>query len=127
MNNIFFPNSTKLEEIEIASQVFGYLSGALVVGYNIPQLVKIVKTKSSDDVAMLSLIFQFILNLLVITYGILLGEIPIITSESLACIICISIMILKCKFDKKIIKKKKKEKQKETQLPQLSDNIIKDI
>ena len=101
MNNIFFPNSTKTDDLEIASQVFGYISGALVVGYNIPQLVRIAKTKSSNDVSMLSMVFQFILNLLVITYGILIGEIPMITSESLACLICISIMVLKCKFDKK--------------------------
>ena len=101
MNINFFNNNSNTNDIEIASQVFGYLSGALVVGYNIPQLVKIAKTKSSDDVAMLSIIFQFILNLLVITYGILLQEIPIITSESLACIITICIIILKCKYDKK--------------------------
>ena len=61
--------------------------------------------------------------MLVITYGILLGEIPIITSESLACTITISIMILKCKYDKPT----KKNKTKETQLKQVPKNNIDDI
>ena len=73
---------------------------------------------------MLSIIFQFILNLLVITYGILLGEIPIITSESLACIICISIMILKCKYDKPT---EKKNKKKEIQIQEHPKNVIEKI
>ncbi len=104
--NIFFSNTTNLKDIEIASQVVGYIGGALVIGYNIPQLVKIIKTKSTEDISLLSIVFQFILNLVYIAYAILLGEIPIVVSESVAGIICLSIIILKKYYDKKNNKKK---------------------
>ena len=35
-----------------------YIAGTLVISYNIPQLIKMIKTKSTDDVALLSLIFK---------------------------------------------------------------------
>ena len=88
------------DDIYISSQVVGYIAGTLVISYNIPQLIKMIKTKSTDDVALLSLIFQIILNTVYITYGALLQEIPLMVSESIAFIICASMVILKRKYDK---------------------------
>ena len=93
------------DDIYISSQVVGYLAGTLVISYNIPQLIKMIKTKSTDDVALLSLIFQLILNIVYITYGALMQEIPLMVSESMAFIICLSMIILKKIYDKKIYDK----------------------
>ena len=62
ISDIFF-NSTGNDNIYISSQIVGYIAGALVVSYNIPQLVRMIKTKSTDDVDMLSLFFQLTLKL----------------------------------------------------------------
>ncbi len=120
--NIFFSNNTNLKDIEIASQVVGYIGGALVIGYNIPQLVKIIKTKSTEDISLLSIVFQFILNLVYIAYAILLGEIPIVVSESVAGIICLSIIILKKYYDKK--NNKKNDKKNNNKIDKVSNVII---
>ena len=66
MTNLFISNSTNQEDIQFASQVVGYIGGVLVVAYNLPQLIKMIRTKSTDDVSMLSLIMQFVLNLIYI-------------------------------------------------------------
>ena len=89
------------DEIYVSSQIVGYIAGFLVVSYNVPQLIRMIRTKSTDDVELLSLIFQMILNIVYVTYGTLMQEIPLIISESLAFIICISMVILKRLYDKK--------------------------
>ena len=94
-----FYNTT--EDIYLSSQVVGYIAGILVISYNIPQLVRMIRTKSTDDVELMSLIFQMILNIVYVTYGTLLQEIPLIISESIAFIICISMVVLKKIYDKK--------------------------
>ena len=90
-------------DIYVSSQVIGYIAGLLVISYNIPQLIRMIRTKSTDDVELLSLIFQMILNVVYVTYGTLMQEIPLIISESLAFIICSSMVILKKMYDKKKI------------------------
>ena len=105
MTNLFISNSTNQEDIRFASQVVGYIGGVLVVAYNLPQLIKMIRTKSTDDVSMLSLVMQFVLNLIYIAYSILIGELPMLSSECIAAIICISMMVLKRIYDKpKVVK-----------------------
>ena len=83
------------DDIYISSQVVGYIAGVLVISYNIPQLIKMIRTKSTNDIELISLIFQMILNITYITYGTLMQEIPLIISESIAFIICLSMVVLK--------------------------------
>ena len=89
------------DEIYVSSQIVGYIAGVLVVLYNVPQLIRMIRTKSTDDVELVSLLFQIILNLVYITYGALMQEMPILISESLAFLICGSMIILKRLYDKK--------------------------
>lgn len=102
------------DEIYISSQIVGYIAGVLVVLYNIPQLVRMIRTKSTDDVELVSLLFQITLNLVYITYGALMQELPILISESLAFLICGSMIILKRLYDKK----KVADANEETDLPE---------
>lgn len=89
------------DEIYLSSQIVGYIAGVLVVLYNVPQLIRMIRTKSTDDVELVSLLFQIILNLVYITYGALMQEMPILISESLAFLICGAMIILKRLYDKK--------------------------
>jgi len=68
------------DEIYVSSQIVGYIAGVLVVLYNVPQLIRMIRTKSTDDVELVSLLFQIILNLVYITYGALMQEMPILIS-----------------------------------------------
>ena len=102
------------DDIYLSSQVIGYIAGVLVVVYNIPQLIRMIRTKSTDDVEFVSLLFQIILNILYITYGVLMQELPILISESFAFLICGSMIILKRIYDKKKVAETNEETHEET-------------
>ena len=104
------------DEIYISSQIIGYIAGVLVVLYNVPQLIRMIRTKSTDDVEFISLLFQIILNLVYITYGALMQELPILISESFAFLICGSMIILKRLYDKKKIADTHEEVNKEVDI-----------
>ena len=102
------------DDVYVSSQVIGYIAGVLVVSYNVPQLIRMIRTKSTDDVELVSLLFQITLNLVYITYGGLMQELPILISESFAFLICGSMIILKRLYDKK----KGADANEETDLPE---------
>ena len=104
------------DDIYIYSQIVGYIAGVLVVLYNVPQLIRMIRTKSTDDVELVSLFFQIILNLVYITYGALMQELPILISESLAFLICGSMIILKKMYDKKKIADTNEEANEEVDI-----------
>ena len=101
------------DEIYVSSQIVGYIAGVLVVLYNVPQLIRMIRTKSTDDVELVSLLFQITLNLVYITYGALMQEMPILISESLAFLICGSMIILKRLYDKKKVADTHEEENEE--------------
>ena len=109
------------DEIYVSSQIVGYIAGVLVVLYNVPQLIRMIRTKSTDDVELVSLLFQIILNLVYITYGALMQEMPILISESLAFLICGSMIILKRLYDKKKVADTHEEENEEVDIEK--DNI----
>ena len=97
----------------ISSQVLGYIGAAIVISFNIPQVVKMVKNKSSKNVAASGFILQVLLCLINVTYGILIEEFPIIVANSLSGIICIIVLVLKKAYDKDKSEKKVKQVQEE--------------
>lgn len=101
------------DEIYVSSQIVGYIAGVLVVLYNVPQLIRMIRTKSTDDVELVSLLFQILLNLVYITYGALMQEMPILISESLAFLICGAMIILKRLYDKKKVADTHEEENEE--------------
>ena len=80
---------------------FGMVAGICTTISFLPQVLKIWKTKSVNDISLLMfLIFTFgVANWLI--YGLIIKEIPIILANTLTLILCLLILIGILKFKKK--------------------------
>lgn len=80
---------------------FGMVAGICTTISFLPQVFKIWKTKSVDDISLLMfLIFTFgVVNWLI--YGLMIKEIPIILANTLTLILCLLILLGILKFKKK--------------------------
>jgi MtN3 and saliva related transmembrane protein len=78
----------------------GTLAGTLTTISFLPQLIKILKTKSAHDISLgMFLIFCAGVSLW-LAYGILLNDVPIIVSNTVTLILSSSILFLKVKYDR---------------------------
>lgn len=80
---------------------FGMVAGICTTISFLPQVFKIWKTKSVNDISLLMfLIFTFgVVNWLI--YGLMIKEIPIILANTLTLILCLLILLGILKFKKK--------------------------
>ena len=62
--------STIPSDVDIFFDSLGLIGGIIFTVCNIPQLIKIVKTKSSKDISLASLFLYFIGSTLILIYGI---------------------------------------------------------
>lgn len=79
------------------SQV-GFIAGILTTGCFLPQIIKIIKTKHTKD---LSFNYYLLLALgvfLWMSYGFILGQLPIILSNGVALVFIIWILAMKQKY-----------------------------
>tara|TARA_Y100001968_G_scaffold92197_1_gene82900 strand:- start:111 stop:386 length:276 start_codon:yes stop_codon:yes gene_type:complete len=80
--------------------LFGFLAAFLTTVAFLPQLYKIWKTKSADDVSLIMLII-FIIGLICwIIYGLNIDSIPILVANIITFIFNFSILILKITYSK---------------------------
>ena len=68
---------------EKVTTIIGYIGGTLLNITFIPQIYKTFKTKQTEDISLLFMIMQFITSIFCLTYSILLGENPLIISNSI--------------------------------------------
>lgn len=80
--------------------IFGWIGGILIITVNIPQLVKLYRTKSGDDLSYYTLVLTIIGGIFFLVYGILLNKLPIIVSNVIIILIALIILFLKKKFKK---------------------------
>lgn len=93
------------------TQLLGYLAAVLTTGANFPQAYKIIKTRSTKDISVLTYSLLAVGGILWILYGVFNKDIPLILANTISTSLCIIILILKA------ISKK--------QLEDLSDKIQK--
>lgn len=94
---MLFENSI---EIDIASQVFGYIGALLIISLNIPLLISIIRNKNADVINIPNLILHIITGLIFITYGILIQQWPVIICNTIYILLNIIIIILKYVYSK---------------------------
>jgi len=78
--------------------IIGFTAGVLTTLSSLPQLIKIVKTKSAGD---LSLGMWIALNIgiaLWLTYGILTNDLPLIYANGVTIIFTLTILFLEIKY-----------------------------
>lgn len=81
-------------------QLLGYLAATLTTVANLPQTYKIIKTKSTKDISLITYLILTTGCGLWLAYGILKSDIPLILANGISTAICIFILILKT-FSKK--------------------------
>lgn len=82
--------------------VLGIIAGILTSISMIPQLIKVIKEKSSENLSSIMIIILITGLSLWVWYGILQNELPIIVSNAFAVLVNVTLLI--CSF---IFKKKK--------------------
>jgi MtN3 and saliva related transmembrane protein len=104
---LFNESDTKLtpEEDQILIDVFGYSSGVFVGITLLPQVIKVLKTKSTKDLSHIFLVLSLIAAASKLIYGVLINQLPIVVTAPIIGIETLIIMIAKCVYDRRIDKK----------------------
>jgi MtN3 and saliva related transmembrane protein len=76
----------------IITETIGYIAAVMTVFSLVPQLVKILKNKDSKDLSLMSFYLYILVQILWISYGVGRGDLQIIISNALCCLL--SIMII---------------------------------
>jgi MtN3 and saliva related transmembrane protein len=73
----------------------GLIAGALTTGSSIPQVIKIIQTRSARDVSALFFIMMAIGMSLWLAYGLLRADLAIVLWNAISLIFCLTILGLK--------------------------------
>lgn len=84
--------------MEIFTEIVGYIAAIVGTSLMLPQVIKTLKTKNSDNVSLIMLILYFLNCLLWLSYGILIVALPVILCNFVALIISIIQIILHNRF-----------------------------
>lgn len=82
------------------TEILGYIASVVTTVSALPQLYKILKTKSARDVSVPMFVLLAVGNILWFLYGLLLGSIPVVTANILLFVISSTIIIFTLKFNK---------------------------
>ncbi|PPE04374.1 hypothetical protein EELLY_v1c00480 [Entomoplasma ellychniae] len=108
-----------IDNIKATAAIFGYIGSVLASVFLIPQVYKVIKTKSIKDVSMVMTLIILFGTLIWLTYGILSGissgwllALPVIISNAAQLICSLILIILKLIYMGKInlVKNNKGEK-----------------
>ena len=78
--------------------IIGLVAGTLTTLSFIPQLIKIVRSKSTHDISLVMYIVFSTGILLWLIYGLLISDIPVIVANAVALFITITILSLKIRY-----------------------------
>jgi MtN3 and saliva related transmembrane protein len=77
--------------------LIGYIAAACTTFAFLPQLIRVIKTHNTKAISLIMYIVFTLGILFWLIYGIFLNDSPIIISNSLTMIFCITILIIKIK------------------------------
>lgn len=83
---------------EHASVYLGYLAGTLTTIAFVPQLVKIWRSKSADDVSLAMFLIFTTGVALWLLYGLLIGAWPVIVANAVTLVLACAILVLKLRY-----------------------------
>lgn len=108
---LFNESETELtpEQDLILIDFFGYSSGVFVGITLLPQVIKVLKTKSTKDLSHIFLALSLIAAASKLIYGVLINQLPIVVTAPLIGIETLIIMISKCVYDRRIDKKEQED------------------
>jgi MtN3 and saliva related transmembrane protein len=78
--------------------ILGYAAGALTTSALIPQVIKIIKTRSAEDISLVMFIVFSIGISLWIAYGIAINSAPVIIANSISLLLGLFVLWLKFRY-----------------------------
>jgi len=84
----------------VNENILGLIAGALTSIASLPQVIKVFKTKNTDDLSALMLIILILGLSLWVWYGFKKDELPIILSNAFAAILNLILLFCKLSFKK---------------------------
>jgi MtN3 and saliva related transmembrane protein len=76
-------------------EILGFAAAAFTTICNIPQALKIIRTKETKDISTMTYLALFIGLVIWVAYGILKNDLPIIVANSISATICGMVLFLK--------------------------------
>ncbi|WP_297983850.1 SemiSWEET family transporter [uncultured Chryseobacterium sp.] len=86
--------------LNINPEIIGFVAGGLSSSLFIPQIFKILKEKSTDELSWLTIIIGVVSSSLWLWYGILNSHISMIVTNSVSILASVILLGLKWKFSK---------------------------
>jgi len=77
-------------------EILGLVAAAFTTIANIPQTIKIVKTRSTKSISAITYAMLFVGMVLWVVYGIIKTDLPIILANGIAAALCGTILTVKC-------------------------------
>jgi MtN3 and saliva related transmembrane protein len=81
--------------------ILGYLAGALTTSSLIPQVIKIIKTKSVRDVSLIMFLIFSVGITLWIAYGIAINSAPIVIANTISLLLGLLVLWLKLRYNQR--------------------------
>lgn len=75
--------------------IFGYIGGGILSINNIPQIYRIWRTHSADDLSYTTLCLQIVGYIFYITYGIMISSFPIIVTLGISFLFTLIVLAMK--------------------------------
>jgi MtN3 and saliva related transmembrane protein len=83
---------------EILILTIGYTVAILSAVTMLPQIIKTIRTKNVQDISMIMLTLYITNTGLWVAYGILIGALPVVIADGLACFAGTTQLVLKLKY-----------------------------
>lgn len=81
-------------------EIIGMIAGVCTTISFLPQVIKVIKTKSTEDISLWMFILMNTGIALWLTYGILLNALPIILANGITLVLSLTILWYKIKFSR---------------------------
>ena len=87
--------------MELNPEIIGFVAGGLSSALFIPQIIKIFKEKSAEEISLLTCIIGVISSGLWLWYGIIQDHISMMVTNSIAIVATVLLVILKLMYSEK--------------------------
>jgi MtN3 and saliva related transmembrane protein len=81
------------------AEVLGFIAGGLVSISLLPQVIKSIKTRSTNDISLLWMSINLLGQILWVAYGVVIGSIALWVMSAITFIMAITLFVLKLRFD----------------------------
>lgn len=90
--------------MNINPEIIGLVAGGLSSALFVPQIIKIIKQKSAEEISLMTSIIGIVSSLMWLWFGIVQDHISMMITNSIAAVATLILFILKITYDKQSVK-----------------------